>query len=193
LDNEHLVMASLPRPCDPDNSSSIRGRIVIDTGSGVHIIGKHNVESHATSAIFTGPPLRVNTANGQIDTSSCINIASPGFQGTIQACVLENSPNVLSVGTLCNEGWTFYWTGAEKINKRLHKDPVKGVAQSVPLLYSPQGLKFGLKVRNNVPYFKFDQMLKVAPPLIPWISYADKKIVTSSEMPSIPEACPAPI
>ena len=47
-----------------------------------------------------GWPLKLNTANGQIDSTSCVNIGSNNFKQPVEACVLENSPNVLSVGKL---------------------------------------------------------------------------------------------
>ena len=101
-------MASLPQHQMPDTRFSIKGRIVIDTGSGVHIVGKNNIDPQAAHAIYTGRPYRLNTANGSIDVSNSINIVTPGFQGVLQACVLDNSPNVLSVGRLCDDGWTFH-------------------------------------------------------------------------------------
>ena len=47
-----------------------------------------------------GQPLKPNTANGQIDSTSCVNMGSISFKLPIEACVLDNSPNVLSVGKL---------------------------------------------------------------------------------------------
>ena len=43
--------------------------------------------------------LKLNTASGQIDSTSCFSIRSKGFKLPIEACVLENSPNVLSIVT----------------------------------------------------------------------------------------------
>ena len=63
-------MASLPQYQVPDARFSIKGRIVIDTGSGVHIVGKNNIDPQAAHAIYTGHPYRLNTANGRIDVSS---------------------------------------------------------------------------------------------------------------------------
>ena len=49
-----------------------------------------------------GQPLKLNTANGQIGSTSCVSIGSACFELPIEACVLENNTNVLSVGKLCN-------------------------------------------------------------------------------------------
>ena len=50
--------------------------------------------------INDGQPLKLNTANGQIGSTSCVNIGSESFQPPIEACVLENSPSIFSVGKL---------------------------------------------------------------------------------------------
>ena len=80
---------------------SIKGRIIIDTGSGVHIVGKDNIHPKCHSLIQTGNPIQLNTANGCVKSDQCIFIGSPAFREyipTLEACVLERSPNVLSVG-----------------------------------------------------------------------------------------------
>ena len=82
-----------------------------------------------------GQPLKLNTANGQIDSTSCVSIGSACFKLPIEACVLEKSPNVLSVGKLCNLGWSLNWN-----------------AHQTPTLTSPDGLMFRLKVKCFVLY-----------------------------------------
>ena len=77
-----------------------------------------------------GQPLKLNTANRQIDSTSCVSIGSKSFKLPIEACVLENSPNVLSVRKLCNEGWSLNWN-----------------AHKTSTLTSPDGLIIHLKVR----------------------------------------------
>ena len=82
-----------------------------------------------------GQPLKLNTANGQIGSTSCVSIGSVSFKLPIEARVLEHSPNVLSVGKLCNEGWSLNWN-----------------ARQTPTLTSPGGLMIHLKVKRFVPY-----------------------------------------
>ena len=85
----------------------IKGRIIIDTGSGVHIVGKDNIHPKCHSLIQAGIPIQLNTANGCVKSDRCIFIGSPDFPKyipTLEACVLEQSPNVFSVGKLCSEG-----------------------------------------------------------------------------------------
>ena len=48
-----------------------------------------------------GQLLKLNTANGQIDSTSCVSIGSKSFKQSIEACVLENSPQMFSVGENC--------------------------------------------------------------------------------------------
>ena len=88
----------------------IKGRIIVDTGSGVHIAGRSNVHKKRHSMIRTdGQPVKLNTANGQIDSTSCANLGSESFKQPVEAGVLENSPHVLSVGKLCHDGWSLHW------------------------------------------------------------------------------------
>ena len=56
-----------------------------------------------------GQVLKLNAANGQIDSTSCVNIGPHSFKVPIEACVLDNSPHVLSVGELCHDGWSLIW------------------------------------------------------------------------------------
>ena len=94
---------------DPD-LDEIKGRITVDTGSGVHIVGRPNVHKKRHSLIRAdGQPLKLNTAKGQIYFTSCVRIGSGSFKRPFEACVLENSPNIFSVGKLCHEGWSLNW------------------------------------------------------------------------------------
>ena len=89
-----------------------KGRIIVDNGSGVYIVGRSNVHKKRHSMIRAdGQPLKLNTAKGQIDATSCVRIGSTNFKLPIEACVLDNSPNVPSVGKLCHEGWSLNWNG----------------------------------------------------------------------------------
>ena len=115
----------------------IKGRIIIDTGSGVHIVGRSNVHKKRHSMIRNdGRLLKLNTANRQTDSTSCVNLGSHSFKLPIEACVLDNtcSPNVLSVGKLCHDGWSLTWD-----------------AYKTPTLTSPDGLVIRLKVKCFVP------------------------------------------
>ena len=78
---------------------------------------------------------KLSTASGQIDSTSCVNIGSNSFRFPIEACVLDNNPEILSVGKLCNGGWSLKWN-----------------AYKTPTLNSPDGLIIHLKVRCFVPY-----------------------------------------
>ena len=91
-----------------------------------------------------GQVLELNTANGQVDTTSCVNLGSHSFKLPIEACVLHNSPNVFSVGKLCHDGWS------------LTRDAYK-----TPTLTSPGGLAIRLKVRYFVPYLSESDKLLI--------------------------------
>ena len=60
--------------------------------------------------------------------------------------MLDDSPNVLSVGKLCHDGWSLTWN-----------------AYKTPTLTSPDGLVIHLKVRCFVPYLDGSDKL--------WISH----------------------
>ena len=113
-----------------------RGVLSLTQGQ-VHIVGRSNVHKKRRSMIRTdGQPLKLSTASGQIDSTSCVNIGSSSFKLPIEACVLDSSPNVLSVGKLCNDdGWSLKWN-----------------ARETPTLTSPDGVVIHLKVRCFVPY-----------------------------------------
>jgi hypothetical protein len=130
-------------------SFPIKGKMIIDTGSGVHIVGKSNIHPTSMSLVRGGLPMRLNTANGQVDTDRCVYVGSNRFPNSVRACVLDNSPNVLSVGKLCAEGWTFKWPGHSKC----------------PYLTSPEGATFFLPVKNNVPYLDNRDQLSVCKPV----------------------------
>ena len=92
-----------------------------------------------------GQVLKLNTANGQIDSTSCVHLGSHSFELPIGACVLDNSPNVLSVGKLCHDGWSLIWD-----------------AYNIPTLTSPGGLVIRLKVGCFVPYLDESDKLLIS-------------------------------
>ena len=143
----------------------IKGKIIVDTGSGVHIVGKNNIPKQSHPWIQRAQPACLNTANGQINADQSVLIGSQRFRGTIRACVLDNSPNVLSVGQLCNNGWTFHWAGSP------------ASAPSSPILISPDGRQFHLSVRNNVPYLDSNDQLNL---------YRDKSVGSSNASDPVP-------
>ena len=143
------MSANIRGPPSRMGPAPIKGKIIIDTGSGVHIVGKNNIPKQSHPWIQRAQPVCLNTANGQINADQSVLIGSQRFRGTIRACVLDNRPNVLSVGQLCNNGWTFHWEGSASS------------APSLPVLISPDGRQFHLSVRNNVPYLDSNDQLNL--------------------------------
>ena len=145
------VMTSIVKHHHPGIGLPIKGKIIIDTGSGVHIVGKHNIHPKCQPMIQGGAPIQLNTANGCVNSDRCIFIGSTTYAKwipTLQACVLDKSPNVLSVGKLCSDGWTFQWLAGSK----------------TPTLTSPSGQCLYLPVRNHVPYLD-EFLMTVARPI----------------------------
>eukprot|EP00972_Heterocapsa_arctica_P071776 10601413-Heterocapsa_arctica.AAC.1 len=73
--------------------------VIGDTGTGLHIVGKDNLEDADLRHIDdTGPSVKLNTANGKTKTQDRISIVSHALGTTFDAVVLKASPNAISVG-----------------------------------------------------------------------------------------------
>ena len=87
---------------------------IMDTGAGVHLkcyasdISNHEIEQ-----------LNIMSANGKVssDRGTKLKLKQIGNQEFV---VLANTPNVLSVGVLIEQGYTFYWTpNSTKVEHRV--------------------------------------------------------------------------
>ena len=155
----NALNATILKPKTDPALDDTKRRTIIDTGSGAHIVGRPNVHNKRHSMIRTdGHPLKLNTANGQLDSTRCFSIGSSSFNLPIEACVLDNSPDVLSVGKLCNDGWSLKWN-----------------ARKTPTLTSPDGLVIHLKVRCFVPYLDECDKLLISTPKLTLNTNLDSK------------------
>ena len=130
-----------------NKSPTIQGNVIIDTGSGVHIVGRRNILKENRNFIYkVQNPLSLSTANGTILSRKWLNLSlesqKPG--SNIAACVLKDSPNVLSVGQVCQQGWKFIW---DRIDR--------------PKLIAPNKEVFHLSVRNFVPHLSEKDQLVI--------------------------------
>ena len=120
------------------NYIPIMTSFIIDTGAGIHLKcfakGMKTYDINQISLMSANGPLAANKATRvkfrNINNQECI--------------VLENSPNVLSVGQLISQGFAFYWIPA---------DPVSGIEQSATLV-TPAGEVIHLLIKIFVPYFE---------------------------------------
>ena len=81
------------------------------------------------------------TAAGITQSHSETRIRIAGIDGSIQASILKDSPNILSLGRMCGVlGCTFTWYPFE----------------DEPTFYSPTGEELGIRVKDWVPYLVED-------------------------------------
>ena len=117
-------LVSILKPSEPITAATV---YVVDTGSGVHLRRRT-----ADMATIRGNKLQLKTAAGMIYSTDRCEL-EPEFGGQY-AEVLDDTPDVLSVGRLVASGWDFYWPR------------YRG-----PVLTAPDGRKFILKLQNFVP------------------------------------------
>ena len=98
-------------------------------------------------------------------------VGSKSLELPIEACVLENSPNVFSVGKPSNEGWSMNWN-----------------AHKTPTLTSPDGLIIHLKVRCFVPYLDEKDKLLISHN----IRVNSKNKPRSQALPTVEESAESP-
>ena len=121
------------------NKVKMPDKIIMDTGTGVHLIGLKNIKSKDRDKMtFADDNLRLCTANGKIDANFRIGLNSDILQESLEAVVLDKTPTAVSVGRLCMDGdWELIWRN--KKNPVLRKPGVKSI---------------NLPVNNYVPYIK---------------------------------------
>ena len=111
---------------------------IVDTGSGLHLMGKKSLAQEAVAGTLAIKPVKLTTANGVIHASEQLlaRVTALGSDLPITITVLDDSPAVLSVGNLCEVmGWTFRWEGFQR-----------------PYLQTPDGSKrIYLYTRKHVP------------------------------------------
>ena len=114
-----------------------KATLIGDTGAAYHCRNLHELTEQQRAKIRQlSEPIVLSTANGAIvvDTYIETQLTKLGGARTVKMLVMENSPNLLSIGRLVLEdGYKFYWTG-----KQAH-------------LVSPEGDHIWLKTNNYVP------------------------------------------
>ena len=107
----------------------------MDTGSGHDLVDLALVMQSARIINTDHQNLTLMTANGECRPPGSIPIRVEALGETTNALVLENTPNVISVGLRCMEyGYGFHWPPAE-----------------TPYWITPDGREILCRVENNVP------------------------------------------
>ena len=113
-------------------------QIILDTGAGVCLIGREQLQGMTEDQFKkVCPPLNLTTANGSVKARHEIVATVSQLREPITFMVLEKSPTVISLGLFCEEwGWTFAWEGYQR-----------------PYLQTPDGKKrVYLYTKKHVPY-----------------------------------------
>ena len=130
LAKQFVVISSIP----------IMTSFIVDTGAGIHL--KCFAKGMKTHDI---KQLSLMSANGPLSANKGTRVKLRSINE--QECiVLENTPNVLSVGQLISQGFAFYWTPADI-----------GIEQAA-MLVTPTGEVIHLLIKNFVPYFQDDPL-----------------------------------
>jgi hypothetical protein len=112
-------------------------KVIVDSGSGSHLAKR----VPNMPGIKKGNPITLSTANGLISVDERIDISfglldENGEPLSIEALLLDNTPNVLSLGRLVeDEGYDFIWR-----------------RKTAPRLIAPSGKVFLLDVHRYVPF-----------------------------------------
>ena len=111
---------------------------VIDTGSGHHLASRKTLSKQEAETLRCGEMLKLATANGVISGTEVADSPITALGGTdVEVRVLCDTPRVLSVHQLVQEGCTFVWDedGARLLqNGHVHHLTIKG---GVPLMAMP--------------------------------------------------------
>ena len=108
---------------------------LIDIGSGHDLVDFALVLDSAQLIEPAHSNILLHTANGECRPNGSIAMDVGPFNETSSALVLENTPDVLSVGLRCMEyGYSFHWSCGH-----------------APYLITPDGFHVDCIVENNVP------------------------------------------
>ena len=111
-------------------------KVIIDSGSGSHLAKR----VPNMPGIKKGTPITLATANGLLSVDECVDVSfglhdNKGKPLNLEALLLDNTPNVLSLGRLVeDEGYQFLWT-----------------RNKPPQLVALSGKVFSLEVQRYVP------------------------------------------
>ena len=111
-------------------------RWVVDSGSCFDIVGKLSLsDSDQTRIRHSKNGVILQTANGVINETRTVDISVDCIDKTIEAVVLDQCPNILSLGHRCMiEGYSFRWDAGQN-----------------PVLIKPDGREIVLELEWLVP------------------------------------------
>lgn len=125
--------------------------VLIDTGAGFH------VKAYTSDlSLAHVDPITVSTANGP---AVCDKTATLKFRNLEdQTClVLDNAPDLLSVGQLVAQGYAFHWTpGVSEEFRSSDQLSLDALPGEIAVLVTPDGREIKLHIYQRVPYLNDD-------------------------------------
>lgn len=120
----------------PVNSFLVAAGWLVDTGCLNDFVPEELAHKHK-ECVYEARPYRFNTAKKHIESAEKMNLVVPPLKGVTSACILPDTPAVLTMGGRNRLGYTFAW-----------------VASKLPCWITPTGEIVPLSVINDVPYLE---------------------------------------
>ncbi len=122
----------------------VQSKLIVDTGASLGLADKAEQSRKEKETLRDAEePVTLNSANGKTESSEQIDRKVPRSGITIEPHVLDNCPDVLSVGQRCQgEGFEFRWKPFSDRPYFVRPDGVKVFCQSenyVPMLFALSG------------------------------------------------------
>ena len=106
--------------------------VALDSGSALHL---RSADSVSNLPVYEGDRVTLSTANDTITNSKRCLLPADGIFPQREACILNSTPNVESLGQLCMiDGFSFVW-----------------VTKELPILITPSGEAFQVQTEHFVP------------------------------------------
>lgn len=116
---------------------------IVDSGAAFHLVNKSDLPVSIQREIYKAThPVILLSANGEVPESGRLQLRSSKLARGFETTVLEDTPNVFSLGKLVvEEGYDFHWT-----------------SDKPPYLKSPQGDEIELNVIDFVPFIDIGEL-----------------------------------
>ena len=109
---------------------------LVDTGCGHDLVSREHARALKRGVKRASKPIQFATANGSTDATEVLELFINEFNQEIEPYILENSPDVISVGMRCMKyGFSFIWPSG-----------------SPPYFIIPDGRRVHLSVEGDIPY-----------------------------------------
>ena len=133
-------------PIDSVPGENVLGRWIADTGSGIDLIGRKDIDKEARCSKRDGEKILLSTAGGFTNSSQYVDVNVHTLNEISTPLVMTSTPPVLSIGKRCMEqNYEFRWPPGK-----------------APFFVTPDGKIIKLKVHDNVPYLYDNRAVSAA-------------------------------